>query len=112
MTTGNGVPGAAVREGGAVKMLTERQAWTLIAEAFACYEATGTREELTTSGLCHAVSRLRGREMIGPVAFNKMWQKLSDVMDESSRVYPYPRTRRGAGLRAMLATLFAEDSAV
>lgn len=98
------------------KQLSTAQAWRVIAAAFEQFAATGKRPRngLADRGLCLAAILLYYRRCISLQQRHDMAAAIAAAMGErvaEDRVwlgYLTPCDQEGAGLRAMLATIYAE----
>lgn len=97
-------------------ILTKKQAWEKVAQAFERYATTGRQNVLTAYGLCAALSRLADAGSLT----TDQWLDMSVEIDahdgdrtEDERWasgYYWPTTRGGAEHRAIFAQLLAESA--
>jgi hypothetical protein len=98
-------------------MMTTKEAWTAIAEAYAKFKRRPRLDAprtLTSAGFCAAIGHLMQRGDISYQHFMEMQQQINDALEDRRAedglgwFVLWPFDAEGAAHRTILATLFAE----
>ena len=94
------------------KMMTEHEAWTLIAEAFSAADSSGQTiiYGKPVGGLCRALSIIQDSAVVSSVVVLRMCSKVERYR-KPDKIFWWPINKEGAAKRAAVCRELARETA-